>query len=377
MSPTLTRRVLVGSIVIAVAVALIYVALKIPRTLTVFLIASFIAFGAYPLTSRLETRMPRAAAIAIVYLGLLGALVVLLLLVIPITFAQIQSLLQNSPDYVVASQQLVVKFEQVVRTRLGPHVQFPSLADMQILVGQRVAGGLSFAIASAGSIALQTIGALFIGISSLILSIFFLARGRGVLGSLLVFVPPTRRDSVQVLFIEIASIFGHFVAGQALLSAIVGVAVWIVLALSHFQFALLVAVVCGLAYSVPFVGMLVAQVLAALLALPQGAGMVLWVSVAIFVIARIGDNVLVPKIMSKSVGVSPIGVMFAVFAGGELFGLPGLLLGIPAAALVKVLVRFFITPALARFEAENILEEQTTTVQVKSDSESLSVTVNS
>lgn len=375
MSPTLTRRVLVGSIVIAVAVALIYVALKIPRTLTVFLIASFIAFGAYPLTSRLETRMPRAAAIAIVYLGLLGALVVLLLLVIPITFAQIQSLLQNSPDYVVASQQLVVKFEQVVRTRLGPHVQFPSLADMQILVGQRVAGGLSFAIASAGSIALQTIGALFIGISSLILSIFFLARGRGVLGSLLVFVPPTRRDSVQVLFIEIASIFGHFVAGQALLSAIVGVAVWIVLALSHFQFALLVAVVCGLAYSVPFVGMLVAQVLAALLALPQGAGMVLWVSVAIFIIARIGDNVLVPKIMSESIGVSPIGVMFAVFAGGELFGLPGLLLGIPAAALVKVLFRFFITPYLARLEADKILEEQTPTIEVTS--ESLSVTVSS
>lgn len=375
MSSTVTRRIVVGSIVIVVALALIYVALKIPRTLTVFLIASFIAFGAYPLTSRLEKRMPRAAAIAIVYLGLLGALVVVLLLVVPITFAQVQALLLNSPDYVVASQQLVVKFEQIVRARLGPHVQFPSLADVQMLVGQRVASGLSFAIASAGSIALQTIGALFIGISSLILSIFFLARGRGVLRSLLVLVPPARRESVQVLFIEIASIFGHFVAGQALLSAIVGVSVWIVLALSHFQFALLVAVVCGLAYSVPFVGMLVAQVLAALLALPQGAGMVLWVSVAIFIIARIGDNVLVPKIMSESIGVSPIGVMFAVFAGGELFGLPGLLLGIPVAALVKVLFRFFITPYLARLEADKILEEQTPTIEVTS--ESLSVTVSS
>jgi predicted PurR-regulated permease PerM len=375
VSSTLTRRIVVGSIVIVVALALIYVALKIPRTLTVFLIASFIAFGAYPLTSRLEKRMPRAAAIAIVYLGLLGALVVVLLLVVPITFAQVQALLLNSPDYVVASQQLVVKFEQIVRARLGPHVQFPSLADVQMLVGQRVAGGLSFAIASAGSIALQTIGALVIGISSLILSIFFLARGRGVLRSLLVFVPPARRESVQLLFIEIASIFGHFVAGQALLSAIVGVSVWIVLALSHFQFALLVAVVCGLAYSVPFVGMLVAQVLAALLALPQGAGMVLWVSVAIFIIARIGDNVLVPKIMSESIGVSPIGVMFAVFAGGELFGLPGLLLGIPAAALVKVLFRFFITPYLARLEAEKILEEQKPKIEVKS--ESLTVTLNS
>ncbi len=373
MSATLTRRIVVGAIVVLVALALIYVALKIPKTLTVFLIASFIAFGAYPLTSRLERRMPRAAAIAIVYLGLLGALVVLLLLVIPITVAQVQALLLNSPDYVAGSQQLVVKFEQVVRARLGPHVQFPSLADMQTLVGQRVAGGLSYVIASAGSIALQTIGALFIGISSLILSIFFLARGRGVLRSLLVFVPPARRESVQLLFTEIASIFGHFVAGQALLSAIVGVSVWIVLALSHFQFALLVGVVCGLAYSIPFVGMLVAQVLAALLALPQGAGMVVWVSVAIFVIARIGDNVLVPKVMSESVGVSPIGVMFAVFAGGELFGLPGLLLGIPAAALVKVLFRFFVTPYLARIEAEKILEEQNTTVELKSETVILTV----
>jgi len=84
VSSTVTRRIVVGSIVIVVALALIYVALKIPRTLTVFLIASFIAFGAYPLTSRLEKRMPRAAAIAIVYLGLLGALVVVLLLVVPI-----------------------------------------------------------------------------------------------------------------------------------------------------------------------------------------------------------------------------------------------------------------------------------------------------
>jgi len=373
VSSTLSRRIIVGSIVIVVALALLYVALKIPKTLTVFLIASFIAFGAYPLTSRLEKRMPRAAAIAIVYLGLLGALVVVLLLVIPITFAQVQALLLNSPDYVVASQQLVVKFEHIVRARLGPRVQFPSLADVQMLVGQRVAGGLSFAIASAGSIALQTIGALFIGISSLILSIFFLARGRGVLRSLLVFVPPARRESVQLLFVEIASIFGHFVAGQALLSAIVGISVWVVLVLTHFQFALLVGVVCGLAYSIPFVGMLVAQVLAALLALPQGAGMVLWVSVAIFTIARIGDNVLVPKIMSDSVGVSPIGVMFAVFAGGELFGLPGLVLGIPAAALVKVLFRFFITPYLARLEAEKILEEQKPTIEVKSESVTVSI----
>jgi predicted PurR-regulated permease PerM len=74
--------------------------------------------------------------------------------------------------------------------------------------------------------------------------------------------------------------------------------------------------------------------------------MILWVQVIMFGMARISDNILVPKIMGESVGVSPIGVMFAVFAGGELFGIPGLLLGIPAAALIKILWRYFAAPWL-------------------------------
>jgi predicted PurR-regulated permease PerM len=78
--------------------------------------------------------------------------------------------------------------------------------------------------------------------------------------------------------------------------------------------------------------------------------MVASVTLAIFLLARIADNLLVPKIMSDRVGVSPIGVMFAVFAGGELFGIPGLLLGIPAAALIKVLFKYFVQPYILRMQ---------------------------
>ena len=141
-----------------------------------------------------------------------------------------------------------------------------------------------------------------------------------------------------------------------LLCAIVGAAVWLLLFPTHFAFALLVAVICALGYAVPFVGMLVAQVAAALLAVPQGTGMVIWVTVAIFVVARVADNVLTPKIMEKSVGVSPITVMFAVFAGGELFGFPGLIFGIPAAALLKVLFGYFVQPYVVRMQAREDAE---------------------
>jgi predicted PurR-regulated permease PerM len=94
--------------------------------------------------------------------------------------------------------------------------------------------------------------------------------------------------------------------------------------------------------------MLVAHAIGLVLAAPQGLQTVIWVQVIVFTIGRISDNLLVPKVMSDSVGVSPIVVMFAVFAGGELFGLPGLLLGIPVAALGKVAWRFFRSgPAIA------------------------------
>jgi predicted PurR-regulated permease PerM len=70
------------------------------------------------------------------------------------------------------------------------------------------------------------------------------------------------------------------------------------------------------------------------------------VQAVMFGMARISDNVLVPKIMGGTVGVSPITVMFAVFAGGELFGLPGLILGIPAAAIAKLVWKYFLGPWL-------------------------------
>jgi predicted PurR-regulated permease PerM len=163
-------------------------------------------------------------------------------------------------------------------------------------------------------------------------------------------VPASRRAKTNALLVEVASIFGHFVAGQLALCAIVGAAVWLVLAPAHFSFSLLVAVICAIGYAVPFFGMIVAQVLALALALLQGPTMAAYVSIAIFVIARIADNVLVPKIMADAVGVSPIGVMFAVFAGGELFGIWGLILGIPAAALVRVLFTYFVLPWLVRMQ---------------------------
>lgn len=364
MNGSLARRITAVVAVLLVLAAATLVAVRIPRTIAIFLVAAFIAFGASPLVKRLERWMPRGAAIAVVYVGLAGALVLLALVIIPITYAQIIALVGHTSDYVIASQDGVAHLEAFLRNRLGDRVALPTFGQMQSEVGGRVGAMFSLTLASIGTIIISMVNAMLIGISALILSIFFLSQGHAVRGGMLALLPLTRRAKANALIVEVASIFGHFVAGQLALCAIVGAAVWAVLAPVHFGFALLVGVVCALGYAVPFFGMIVAQVIAAALAIPQGTGMVVYVSVAIFVVARIADSVLVPKIMADAVGVSPIAVMFASFAGGELFGLWGLILGIPAAALVRVLFAYF---ALPWIRAQQVEPQRPAEVVVEAD----------
>ena len=156
--------------------------------------------------------------------------------------------------------------------------------------------------------------------------------------------PPRKRQTARKLAAEVTELFGSYISGQVIVSALTGAVIAIATAIIGFKFSLILGIISAVAYAVPIIGMLIAQLIAIPLCAPQGIWMIVWVQVVMFAMARISDNVLVPKIMGQSVGVSPIGAMFAVFAGGELFGVPGLILGIPAAALIKILWRYFMAP---------------------------------
>ena len=330
-----------------IVVIAIWLASRIPRTLTIFVLGAFIAFGVEPAVRRLERRLPRGAAIAIVYVVLLAALVVLAFLVIPATLAQVQSLINHAPDYIAAIQAALTRSEDALRARLGPRVVPPGDTDVQQFVSSRFAPFFTATLSSVGQIVIGTATALFVALSALVLSSFFLLQSEAIAATLYGAFPKHRQPAIRALGDEIATIFSDYVAGQTIVCAVVGVSIFALTAAIGFKFALLTGIIGGVLYAVPFLGLLIVHGIALILAAPQGAWMVLWVQVVLFGVGRIADNLLVPKIMSESIGVSPIVVMFAVFAGGELFGLPGLLLGIPAAALAKVVWKFFRTVPVA------------------------------
>jgi predicted PurR-regulated permease PerM len=353
----LAHRIWVGVVVTITILALAYIVMRIPRTIEIFVLASLIALGNYPVTSRLERYMPRAAAITLVFSAMAAVLVVTALLIVPATFGQMQALLVNAPDYTAWLVKTLERFEDTIRVRFGAQLIGNALATMQSEIPAKAEALLTLTVGSLGAILVGTANVFFVGISAVILSFFLLAQGKSVAEGVLGLLPHSRQEHGARLLHEIVHIFGSFVAGQVILCSIVGVACWLFLLPLHFQFALLVGILCGIGYAVPYLGMFAAQAIAAVLAIPQGGGMVLWVTVIIFIIARVADSILGPKVMSDAVGVSPIGIMFASFAGGEAFGLPGLLLGIPAAALVKVLFEYFVTPYIVRLQLSDAEHE--------------------
>jgi predicted PurR-regulated permease PerM len=334
------RRALRVLLALACAAVAGWIAVHIPRTLTVFVIAAFIAFGVEPIVRVLERRVARTLAIALVYALLIAFAIVLAVLVVPATIVQLQVLAVNAPALIDGVQLWLDGVQTVLHRYLGRSLPV-GYGDLHSLIAARISSDFTTTLTYASDVLIDTLTAAFIGISSLVLSAFFVLRGERIADNLYEFVPLSRRPAATAFVRELSEVFGSYVSGQVAVCAITGVAIFAFTALAGFKFALLLGIVAGLAYAVPFVGMVVAHVVALVLSASQGASTTIWVQAIVFTVARISDNLLVPKVMAESVGVSPIVVMFSVFAGGEMFGLPGLLLAIPVAALCKVAWRSF------------------------------------
>ena len=348
MQTPVTTRVWRRAAWIAAGVILIVAALwfaaHIPRTISIFLIAAFIAFGVQPIVARLERRMPKPLAVAIVFIGLLALIAIFLVVVVPLAISQTQLLAANVPAYAATAQGWLVDAQGSLQQHF-PTLKLPAYGVNTGRIGAtQTSSFISGAVASLGAIALNTATGFFIAFSSIVLSVFFLLNDTQIAEGFASMFPSRKRQTARKLAAEVTETFGSYISGQVIVSLLTGAVIATATAIIGFKFSLILGILSAVAYAIPIIGMLIAQLIAIPLCAPQGIWMVVWVQVVMFAMARISDNVLVPKIMGQSVGVSPIGAMFAVFAGGELFGVPGLILGIPAAALIKILWRYFMEP---------------------------------
>jgi predicted PurR-regulated permease PerM len=144
---------------------------------------------------------------------------------------------------------------------------------------------------------------------------------------------------------------GFYLAGQGVLCLVIGIMALVAYLIIGLPNALLLALLAGVLEAVPMVGPMLGAIPAALVALSIAPGKLVWVIVATVVIQLLENNLLVPRVMRKAVGVNPFVSLLAIFAFSSLFGIAGALMAIPFVAIMQILLdRFVFHPDAAEPE---------------------------
>jgi len=325
-----------------IALALVgWVFYLLAPVLTPFVAAALLAYTGDPLADRLQKlKLPRTLAVVAVFLITFLVLGLLILLIGPLVKTQVGALLEALPEIVRrVEQEWLPNLAGALNIQGGDDVGIGAfLARYSDMVGSW-SGKILLSVSKSG-------GALAAAVLSLflipILTFYLLRDWDSILVHLGALVPSSQRDTVFRLAHETDEILSAFLRGQLLVMFALAIIYSLGLSLVGLKFAIAIGVVSGLVSFVPYLGFVFGVGLAVLtVALDPNPLWQLVGVVATFSIAQmIEGSLLTPKLVGDRIGLHPVIVIFAVAAGGQLFGFFGILLALPAAAVLSVLVRF-------------------------------------
>jgi predicted PurR-regulated permease PerM len=196
-----------------------------------------------------------------------------------------------------------------------------------------------------------------------------------LLGKALLLAPKKHRDSVQLYVGEISAVFARYLRGLAIVSLLNGLATWVLLAALHVPSALLLGIVAGVLYSVPYIGALMTVAFTAAVAfVGGGVSMLVWaVGLSMVLHQLLFDQIITPRILGGHVGIHPIVSIVALLVGNLLFGIVGMILAVPIAACVQIGVLAVVPKLKATidlapdFDHGSTTQENSATLQVISD----------
>ena len=309
--------------------------------LTPFVAAALLAYIGDPLADRLQRlRFPRTIAVVTVFLLTFLFLALLVLLVLPMIRTQVSALMQALPGIIAQAEQVWLPrasdFLGVAPdSDIGLAAFLSRYSDMAGTWGARAFLSLT-----------KSGGAVFAALLSLflipILTFYLLRDWDPILKRLGALVPSSNRETVFNLARDTDDVLGAFLRGQILVMLALGIIYSVGLTLVGLKYAIAIGVVAGLVSFVPYLGFVFGIGLAGLTVVMEPNP--LWTLagvVATFTIAQlIEGSFLTPKLVGDRIGLHPVIVIFSIAAGGQLFGFFGILLALPAAAVLSVLVRF-------------------------------------
>ncbi|WNC08546.1 MULTISPECIES: AI-2E family transporter [Pseudomonas] len=311
--------------------------------LSPFLVGILLAYLADPLVDKLEKwKLSRTWGVVVVFALFTLLLVLALLVLIPMLAKQLVSLYQMAPQMLDWLQHTALPW---VQTRLGLAEGFWKFDQIKAAISSHMGQttdmvGVILSQATASGLALMAWLANFVLIP--VVAFYLLRDWDLMMAKIRSLLPRQREGQIVRLAGECHEVLGAFVRGQLLVMLALGVIYATGLMLVGLQLGLLIGVVAGLAAIVPYMGFVIGIGSAIIAGLFQ-FGLDPFHLIAIVAVFMIGQAlegmVLTPLLVGDRIGLHPVAVIFAILAGGELFGFTGVLLALPVAAVIMVLVR--------------------------------------
>ncbi len=318
-----STQVILKVILAGLALAFLWVTRDI---ILVLILALILASAMEPMVDYFnERKVPRAVSVLTVYILVLGLFFLILYLLLPPVIEQLKVVQQNFPSYLQGLQ------NRLGTSWLDAETVSSYFKNMLSQPGENSVLSRTFGVFS-GAFSLVTV---------LVISFYLVAEQKGMKKFVATLVPEAHQEFTLGIIEKVQRKMGLWVIGQLILSASIFTLTLIGLLILRVPNALILALLAGLLEVVPYIGPFLSAVPAVLIAFIYNPPLALIVAVLYLIIQKTEGYVLVPKIMEKTVGASPLVVLVALLVGFKLAGIIGLLVAVPLVGAVTVIVSEF------------------------------------
>ncbi|RLQ92461.1 AI-2E family transporter [Planomicrobium sp. Y74] len=287
-------------------------------------------------------RVKRIWGILVIFLGVVGLLTLVTFLILPFLREQLQMLIDEFPQYFM---QLMTDIDAFLRTSFLGDYYTGSNFDIDQLM-ETLPDNLAGILQDTVTTIITGITGFLSTITSFVLSIvvvpfilfYLLKDGEKLPEYILKLLPPRLRDDTREVFGEADKQLSAYIQGQLIVAFLIGVMVYIGFLIIGMKYALLLGVLAMFTSVVPYIGPAIAITPAVIIALVTSPFMLVKLAIVWTVVQLVEGNVISPQVMGKTLYIHPVTIIFVLLTAGSLFGVAGVILGIPAYAILRVLV---------------------------------------
>lgn len=314
--------------------------LHFPSVILPFVVAFLLAYALNPIMDKMEN-FPRSLSALFLVTMTMAVFVSFMIVLIPLIYGQMSILVKKIPIYRAFVNDTVMPFISVKLSTIDDNVAESVKETMAQSIDDVFAIFVSM-LNNIWSYTMATINALIMLFLIPVLLFYFLRDWREMEVSFYGFFPKKLQSFVQAMFSDINDVLSSYIRGQLLVCLIWGIYYYIALSCIGVELAFILAIISGLSPIVPIVGAIISIISTMLVGFfAFGFGHELLYILCIHGLGAILDSTFVtPKVIGKSIGLSPVWIMFSIFTMGYILGPIGMLIGIPIAGIVSVILKY-------------------------------------